>query len=80
MAVKTSAIVDHEYIADALDNLLLAKEQISLLKAICDARKVENLHGSMGSLDQHRSKTKEGSHVVLLHGEPGAGKSFTTGM
>ena len=73
-------IADYEYIADALDNLVLAGEQKSLLKAVCDARKVDNLHRSMGSSDQHRSKTKEGSHVVLLQGDPGTGKSFATGV
>ena len=80
MAVKTSTIADHEYIIDALEGLVLPDEQISLLKAICDARKVETLNRSMGSLDQDRVKTKEGSHVILLHGGPGAGKSFTVGV
>lgn len=80
MAVKTSAIADHEYIAGAMDSLVLSEDQKSLLKAVCDARKVETLHRSMEALDQDRSKTKEGSHVVLLHGAPGCGKSYTTGL
>lgn len=73
-------IADYEYIPDALDNLVLPKDQTSLLKAVCDAHKVETLHISTGSLDQDRSKTKEGSHVVLLHGGPGSGKSFIAGL
>ena len=79
MAVRTSEIADYEYHADALDNLILPEEQRSLLKAVCESRKVEALHRSMGSLD-NRLKTKEGSRVVLLHGAPGIGKAFTVGM
>ena len=79
MAVRTSEIADHEYHADALDNLVLPDEHKSLLKALCDLRKVDTLHRSMGSLDQDRLKTKEGSHVVLLHGFRGAGKTYTVG-
>lgn len=80
MAVKTSEIADHEYAADALDNLILPGEHKSLLKALCDARKSEPLHRSARILDQDRLKTMQNSQVILLHGVPGAGKSFTVGM
>ena len=80
MAFKTAEIADHEYPADALDDLVLPRRHKLLLKALCDSRKVEGLHGSMGSLDQDRLKTKEGSRVVLLHGFQGTGKAFTVGM
>ena len=80
MAVKTSEIADHEYVADALDKLVLPDKHKSLLKALCDSRKSETLHRPMGLLDRDRLKTKQDSHVILLHGVPGAGKSFTVGM
>ena len=80
MAVRTSEIADHEYHVDALDKLILPDEHKSLLRAFCDSRKLETLHRSTGSLDQDRLKIKEGPHVALLHGVPGAGKSFTVGM
>ena len=80
VAVKTSEIADHLYIANALDNLVLPDEHKSLLKVLCDSRKVDTLHRSMGPLDQDRLKTKEGSHVVLLYGNPGVGKAFTVGV
>ena len=80
MAVRTSEIADHEYHADALDNLVLPGEHKSILKALCDSWKVEALHRSMGSLDQDRLKSKEGSPVVLLHGVAGAGKALIVGL
>ena len=79
MAVRTSEIADYEYHANALDNLVLSGEHKSLLKALCDSRKVEAPHRSMGSFGQDLLK-KEGSRVVLLHGGPGAGKSLTVGV
>ena len=79
MAVRTSEIADYEYHADALDDLVLPEKHKSLLKALCDSRRVETVHRTVGSLGQDRLKTKEGSRVILLHGFPVLGKAFTVG-
>ena len=81
MAVQISEISDHKYIANALDDLILPDEQKSLLGTICDSRRVgQCLPTSRKMLDQDRITTKKGSLVILLHGAPGSGKTFTAGV
>ena len=72
MAVKTSELSDHKYNAEALDDLALPEEHKSLLKSLLTSRKLFR--------DQDDLKIQKDSLVVLLYGERGSGKTFTTGM
>lgn len=80
VAVKISEITDHKYTTNALGTLILPENDKSLLAFLCDAHKGETLPTSRKTFDLDGfMTTKKGSLVVLLHGLPGADKTYTTG-